>query len=515
MLPVPDSRLMASMCNLCDFFVANLTKIYFVYGLAFFVTGIVVWLEASRHSSLKLARTLPYLAAFGLLHGTHEWLEMFENIGPEPVGITARLVRLAVLIASFMPLVEFGLRLRALTGSGRWRLARWGVLAVFLAGTVVVGLRWGSQGHAVWIPSVDAWCRYSLAVPGSVLAAAGLYHYVGSVGDGQQRYPCGLRVVAMAFLLYGIPGQVFVGSSVLHPSAVINSDLFLNLFHFPVQLFRTMMAVLVVLFMGRGVRCFERERQRRVRKLNQDRLKVQQRLTEEMAERKQLQGELLHRTVQAQEEERRYIARELHDETAQALTALSLGLAGAEETVKQDPEQAVAQLEDLRVLVEDMMTKINQLTTRLRPTMLDDLGLIPALITYADESAGHLPFTIDVEVTGERRRLPSELETALYRIAQESLTNVAKHAQASRARVHLHFEPDAVTLRIADDGVGMPPKRPEQAAARGDGWGLAGIHERAALLNGDVTIRSRAGDGTEIKVRVPIPEVASEVRGKS
>ena len=503
------------MCDLCDFFVANLTQIYFVYGLAFFVTGIVVWLEASRHSSLKLAQALPSLAAFGLLHGAHEWLEMFESIRPEPVGMASRLFRLAVLIASFIPLVEFGIRLHGLTGTNRWRPVRWAVLAVFVAGTIVIGLRWGSQGPPVWIPAIDAWCRYSLAVPGSVLAATGLYHYVKTVEYGPQGYPCGLRVVAIAFLLYGIPGQVFVGSSVLRPSTVINSDLFLNTFHFPVQLFRTVMAILVVIFMGRGVRCFERERQRRVKKLNQDRLEAQQRLAKEMAGRRQLQRELLHRTVQAQEEERRYIARELHDETAQALTALSLGLAGAEETVKKDPEHALGQLSDLRGLVEDMMTKINQLTTRLRPTMLDDLGLIPALITYADESAGHLPFTIDVEVTGERRRLPSELETALYRIAQESLTNVAKHAQANYARVDLGFEPDAVTLRIADDVVGMPTERPEQAAARGDGWGLAGIHERAALLNGDVTIRSRAGAGTEVEVRIPIPGVSPEEREES
>ena len=505
---------MGSTCNICDFFVANLTKIYFVYGLAFFVTGIVVSSEATRHSRLQLSQALPYLAGFGLIHGAHEWLEMFEKVGPGPVDADARLFRLMVLIASFILLVEFGLRLSALSGGKRWRLTRWIVLAISFGGAGLIWFQWGSGGRQTWVPAIDAWCRYSLAIPGSVLTGIGLYRYASQVNNGTQGFPCNLQIVALAFLFYGIPGQAFVGTSVLPPSTVMNSGLFLEVFHFPVQLLRTAMAILVVLFMGRGVRCFERERQRRVKQLTQDRLEAQQRLTEEMTERRQLQRELLHRTVQAQEEERRYIARELHDETAQALTALSLGLGGMEEMVEQNPKEARVRLRELRGLVEEMMVKVNQLTTRLRPTMLDDLGLVPALITYADEVARHLPFTVDVEVTGQRRRLPSELETTLYRIAQESLTNVARHAKAHHAQVHLHLGPKEASLKISDDGIGMNPERAQEAAARGDGWGLAGIHERATLMGGDVRILSQPGAGTKIEAKIPIPEAAPAQEGK-
>jgi signal transduction histidine kinase len=196
------------------------------------------------------------------------------------------------------------------------------------------------------------------------------------------------------------------------------------------------------------------------------------------------------------------------------LTALSLGLGAVEEMVEQSPEETRTRLRELRGLVEEMMKKVNQLTTRLRPTMLDDLGLVPALITYADEAARHLPFEVDVEITGQRRRLPSELETALYRIAQESLTNVARHAQATRARVHLHLGLNEASLKIADDGIGMSPEHARQGAARGDGWGLAGIHERATLLGGDVRILSQPGAGTEIEAQIPIPEAAPGQGGK-
>ncbi|MGD2144524.1 MAG: sensor histidine kinase [Anaerolineae bacterium] len=502
------------MDPICAFFSSHLIEIYFFYGLAFFITGVVVSLEASRHSSLSLAQTLPFLAAFGLLHGTHEWLEMFEKMAAEPVGAVPRLFRLSVLIVSFTPLVEFGLRLGALTGNKRWRMARWIILAIFLGGAGLIMLRWGHEGRQTWIPALDGWCRYSLAVPGAVLAAIGLLGYASGVTGIRGSMPCDLKVVALAFLLYGVPGQVFVGASVLPPSTVINSSLFMETLHFPVQLLRTLMATLVVIFMGRGVRCFERERQRRVKELNQDRLEAQRRLTEEMAERKQLQRELLHRTVRAQEEERRHIARELHDETAQALTALSLGLAEVEQAVGEDTMAASSRLAALRELVDDIMRKVNQLTTRLRPTMLDDLGLIPALITYADTLGRHLPFTVDVEVTGDRRRLPSELETTLYRIVQESLTNVARHAQAEHAWVHLDLGPREATLAVYDDGIGMSADRVEEATAQGEGWGLAGLHERAALLGGDVRIRSEPGAGTQIEARIPIPESPLPEEGK-
>jgi signal transduction histidine kinase len=493
------------MDPLCSFFTSHLTEIYFFYGLAFFITGIVVGLEASRHSDMSLARALPFLASFGLLHGAHEWAEMFEKLAPGPVGPVPRLFRLTLLVFSFIPLVEFGVRLGGLTGGKRWRFGRWVVLVIFFAGAGLVWLRWGSEGLQAWIPALDAWSRYSLAVPGSILAAIGLYIYGGRVKRGRPAIPCDLQVVALALLVYGVPGQVFVGASVLPPSTVINGDLFLGFFHFPVQLLRTLMATLTAIFMGRGVRCFERERRERTEKLNRERLEAQQRLTEEMAQRRRLQRELLHRTVQAQEEERRHIARELHDETAQALTALSLGLAGAEEAVAEDSVEARDRLLGLRVLVEDIMKRVNELTTRLRPTMLDDLGLIPALITYADTLDRRLPFTVDVNVTGCRRRLPSELETAVYRIVQESLTNVARHAQAGHAWVQLDLGPREVILKVADDGIGMSGERAEEAVARGEGWGLAGIHERAALLGGDVIIRSEPGAGTEIEARIPIP----------
>jgi len=221
--------------------------------------------------------------------------------------------------------------------------------------------------------------------------------------------------------------------------------------------------------------------------------------------------------VEAQEEERRHIARELHDEAGQALTALRWELTALEEALpqRQDHHDEIRQrIGTLRELTERVMEDLRQLTARLRPAVLDELGLPAALITYADECSARYPFTVDVEVTGQRKRLPSEIETALYRIAQEALTNVAKHAKANHAWIRLHIGEREVRLTVSDDGIGMDVEEAQRAAACGRGWGLAGICERVQLIGGHLDLRSAPGEGTEVTVRVPIPtpEVEEERR---
>jgi len=486
------------------FFTTHLLIIYFLYGLAFFVTGVVVWLEASRSSALASARALPFLAAFGAIHGTHEWVEMFYLMAPDSLKPYPQALRILVLAISFTLLVEFGLRLLTADAGRPPRLARGAILSAFAVGAVLIWRQWGPL-EETWVAAADAWCRYSLAVPGAVLAAVGLRRQSRRLADQPRGVSRNLVVVGIAFLLYGIPGQVFVGPSPLPPSTTLNSDLFLQTLHFPIQLWRTVMATLVAVFTVRALRLFEQERQRRMEELNRARLEAQRRLAEEMAERQTLRRELLRRAVWAQEEERRHIARELHDEAGQALTALRWELTALEEALPEHHTEVKERIESLRQLTEQVMEDLHQLTARLRPAVLDELGLVAALISYADDCSARFPFTVDVEVTGRRRRLPPEIETTLYRIAQEALTNVAKHAQATHARIRLHLDEEKVHLSISDDGRGMDVKMAQRAAACGKGWGLAGICERVQLVGGHLDLRSSPGAGTDLAVQVPIP----------
>lgn len=499
------------MDSLSTFSTIDLVTIYFFYGLAFFVTGVVVWLEASRSSDLPLTRALSFLAAFGVIHGAHEWIEMFRLMAPEQSALVPEGIQILVLAVSFYLLVEFGLRLLALGSQRGPRLARWIILAVFLAGEVSVWALWGHD-RAAWAAAADTWCRYSLAVPGALLAAVGLFRQGRRLAQSHGSISRDLLVVGLAFFLYGTPGQVFVRPSPLPPATVVNTALFTQVFQFPVELLRSLMASTIAIFTVRALRLFELERRRHVEKLNQARLTTGQRLAEEMAERERLRRGLLRQVVHAQEEERQHIARELHDETGQALTALSWGLAAVGEEIPGHLEVTRQRVEELRGLTEQVMADLRHLIALLRPSVLDELGLVAALITYADDSSSRFAFVVDVDVSGHRRRLPAEIETTLYRIAQEALTNVAKHTRATHVQVHLDFEQDQVTLSVSDDGAGMDVKNARRAAANGTGWGLAGVYERVKLVNGSLDIRSSPDIGTELVVRIPTPSTLTGVR---
>jgi signal transduction histidine kinase len=210
-----------------------------------------------------------------------------------------------------------------------------------------------------------------------------------------------------------------------------------------------------------------------------------------------VQRDAFRRVVEAQELERRRLARELHDETGQALTSILLGLKGLEDSVEGDEaRKAVAGLRDLVVAT---LHDVRRLAVELRPKVLDDFGLVPALERLTESFAAQTGIEVRFESGLGDERLAAEVETALYRIVQESLTNVVKHAHARAVSIVLARKPDAVAIVIEDDGQGF-----DVASTREDGFGLEGMRERAGLLEGRLQIESREGAGTTIVGEVPI-----------
>ncbi len=205
----------------------------------------------------------------------------------------------------------------------------------------------------------------------------------------------------------------------------------------------------------------------------------------------------LRGVVAAQELERRRLARELHDETGQALTSILLGLRAMEDA-KSD-EQVRAAAAQLRELVVRTLQDVRQLAVELRPKALDDFGLIAALERLVETWTEQTGIVAELEARLPGR-LPSETETALYRIVQEALTNIVKHARASRVSIVLSERVRAVTVVIEDDGIGFEPQ-----SARYGGLGLVGMRERVALVGGRLEIESREGAGTTLLVEVPLP----------
>ena len=206
-------------------------------------------------------------------------------------------------------------------------------------------------------------------------------------------------------------------------------------------------------------------------------------------------GDALRRVVEAQELERRRLARELHDQTGQELTSVLLGLKAVEEA-KSGAERAEA-LAAVREQVVETLHDVRRLAVELRPKALDDFGLVPALERLRDTFAEQTGMRVDLE-SRIRERLPTDVETALYRIVQEALTNVVKHAQATAVSIVLAPKDRAVTALIEDDGRGFTPD------GSGEGLGLLGMGERLALLGGRLRIESSHGAGTTIVAEVPL-----------
>ncbi len=212
---------------------------------------------------------------------------------------------------------------------------------------------------------------------------------------------------------------------------------------------------------------------------------------------------LLSQVIKAQEEERMRLARELHDELAQALTALSMRLESVERASGPPATPLRQQVEQTRDLTLQLLGETRRLILALRPTMLDDLGLVPAIRWYAETHLMPLGVQLDLTTAGLKHRLPPETETALFRIAQEAMNNVAKHAQATRVSIHLELAEGRVTATIQDDGRGFDLAEVMEARDPIQRMGLLGMRERASLVGGNLRIVSRPGTGTRIELEVP------------
>jgi len=226
-------------------------------------------------------------------------------------------------------------------------------------------------------------------------------------------------------------------------------------------------------------------------------------LYEELRQKEVLRRQLLERSITLQEEERKRIARELHDQTGQRLTSIIMTLGVLEEVVST-PE-ARAHVHDLRNTVAQILKEVRDLALHLRPAVLDDLGLLAALRHYLKGYQNRFRLLVDFHVLGlDGKRLPPEVETALFRIAQEALTNVARHAQAHSVTVLLEDRGASAMLIVEDDGRGFDVARVMDSRPHEGNLGLYGMRERASLLGGTLTVESTPGRGTTVFVRIPL-----------
>ncbi len=214
--------------------------------------------------------------------------------------------------------------------------------------------------------------------------------------------------------------------------------------------------------------------------------------------------DLSARLIEVQESERKSLSRELHDEVGQSLSALLLGIGNVAAIVPAQSE-AKRQLDDLRRLAERTVATVRDMSLLLRPSMLDDLGLIPAVQWQAREVSRNNNIYVQVLAESVSEDVPDDYKTCIYRIVQEALRNVVRHAKAKTVRINLNVRADAVLLTIQDDGLGFHAEREK-------GLGLLGMEERVSHLGGDFRIESQPGEGTCVRVELPLAKNALAVQ---
>lgn len=479
--------------------------IFFIYGLAFFSMGLAMWMESRRTPLLADAGALRPLALFGFLHGIHEWLDLallVKLFSSSPFQDFVVWIRLGLLILSFTFLIHFSLRvLRPHQKGISPNDILSGVILFGLFLTLLFLTSWSDKSTVTsWLQHTDALARYFLAVPGAALAALALNRQsVQARAENRGALVKPLLVAAVGFGIYSLT-QFFVTPTDIFPARYVNSQTFLALTGIPVQAVRATLAVLIMVGLIRASDVAQDERDLQLLAAQAARLEALEQVQRELVEREAMRRELLRHTVIAQEDERGRIARELHDETAQFLTALRLNLATLKGSVtkKSDTTHLIDRLDSLS---RQMSQGIYRMVHDLRPAQLDDLGLVAALQYLAEEQHCRTGLEVTLQIEGRRQRLDPLVETVFFRVAQEALTNIARHAHYGYALLLLKFSPDQIILRVTDEGVGFDIN---QRLSPPHGWGLAGMRERAESVSGKLRIQSVPGQGTQVELMIPL-----------
>jgi signal transduction histidine kinase len=468
---------------------------YFIYGLAFFSMGLVLLVESVRTPSREQMGLVLPLAFFGILHGIHEWLDIYMlhsvRLG-ESFPAWMDWFRLGLLSASFLALWVYGIIAFKIMRAFRSPLIYFGLISlpiyVLLIGADLFSAL--NAGRISVFQLTNGMARYLLAVPGAAVTTLGLRAGGNRAAHfGRKPLDRYLNWAAVGFALYSLT-QLFVPNMNTLFAQVLNAEDFQRLFGVPIQGLRTLVALMITISLFLVTQFLEQERQVELAKAQQAQLEAVQK-------QEALQLDLLRHTISAQEDERGRISRELHDEMAQLLTAFSFDLAAVQNSLP-GRFKAQASLERLDDLRRQMSENIQRMVYDLRPAHLDELGLVKALEYLCDRSQSRLNLQPKFATRGTPVHLAADVETALFRIVQEALTNISRHAHTQEVSVCLDYQPEAVMLTISDHGVGF------DMAAEQHGWGLIGMHERAKAFGGTFEIQSAPGAGTTLTANIPI-----------
>jgi signal transduction histidine kinase len=451
---------------------ANQALIYFVYGQVFFVLGLGIALQSRRYSRLQLAKSLPWLATFGISHGMNEWGTLFIPIQSRflpPVAVVGlQAFQLALIVVSFFALFQFGIDLLRPFPEGRGWLAGvpLGFLILWAALSYGLGFRF-AQDASGWHAVGEALSRYLLGFPGAMLAAFSLRRQANLRIQPLQlpRIYRTLRIAGWALVAYGFFGGLVASPAPFFPASVLNSTLFSQVLVAPPPVFRSLAGLILTVAMIRALEVFQLETDRLIERMEQ--------------------GE-----VAAVERER--IGRDLHDGALQRVYAA--GLLAQSLRRKAQGELATG-IDDLVSTLSQTIAELRGFLGGVRPAGRTG-DLVSSLEVIIDEARRASGAEVRWRYQGKPRLTPDRI-AHLIAFGREALSNAARHAHANLIEVDLEVNQDELRFSVRDDGGGLPDTLSE-------GFGLRNMRDRARLLGGDLAIRPRQTKGTVVTLQIPL-----------
>jgi signal transduction histidine kinase len=462
------------MSNIRLLFEQNQPIFHFAYGLSFFVMGLAIALQSRSSSRLELARSLAWLAAFGITHSLYEWGELFSPVQEAYLtreGIEAlHGLHLIALSVSLAFLFEFGVALLRPLGRGQW--LHWVTVVWFAAYLVfiLVLLPRVLPDPLEWHRTADALARYTIGFPAGMLAAYGLreqtFRHVAPLDV--PHIVSMLRAAGISLALYAFFGGLIPPPVPFFPGNVLNSITFEQFVGIPPLVFLTLIGLILAVTVIRALEVFRVEMERRIEAVEQQQ-------------------------ILASERER--IARELHDSTIQ--TAYTAGLLIDSARKLADPESQIASRLEKAVQVQnevirDLRRNLGELRV---PPSSESLSAALKRIASDPRFRSLVEISLQMDFPGEEQISPRETEHILA-IVNEALSNVVRHAKARHVRIAAQQIDNHLKVAIQDDGMGIdsPPR---------DGFGLRNMQERARLLNGQLSVSGKSGKGTTVLLDIP------------
>lgn len=463
-----------AMISLADFFELNHEIFLFVYGLVFFVLGFAIILQVRQSSRLDLARSLRWLAAFGITHAFHEWGDLFIPLQASYLSFTSLRVlyvlHTLLLAVSFACLFEFGAAVLRPLGRAEWLRGFSVILLAAWLFIVFVILLPRMADHHLWRHTAVALARYFIGFTGGVLAAYGLrIHTLQRIKPlNAQPIVRMLQVAGTSLGIYAILSGLIPPPVDFFPGNWLNSTTFTQVVGIPPWIFRSLISLILAVTIIRALEIFNLETERRIEELEQQQ-------------------------IIATEQER--LARELHDGalqkvyTAGLLVESACRLAESESEIKTRMQKAIVVLNDA---VADFRRNLAELHVDARspvesvPELLEQMTSDPRYDTMFNLS-------LKTDINGSRNLSPSRTGH-LAAIINEALSNAVRHAQAQNVEINAENVGEHLEIVIKDDGIGLP----EDSIA---GYGLRNMRDRARLLNGSIEFNSKKG--TMIKLKIP------------